>query len=83
MKQLIAAQADVHRSREDGASPILVAAQHAHDHVVKLLLDANANPNDPGWHNIRPMDLAMRTPDNADLLAILRDAGGRPSNDYP
>ena len=44
VRELLRTNADVNMHEPNGLTPLMVAAQRGHMHIVKLLLDAGANP---------------------------------------
>lgn len=67
---LIAARADVNKVNEaTGLSPLCIACQKGHLAAVRLLIEANANPNPE--HGIKPLNQALPFPNIVAFLESL------------
>ena len=86
VRSLIAAEADVDRGCNEGATPLFVASQNGHAEVVRTLIEAGANPALP-WRIFHPQDFRFfrRTPlaqaKYMKLLALPGTAKRRAYND--
>ena len=57
---LLARGANIHATRDDGVTALMIAVAFRHDHVVQLLLDRGADPNMVRDDGLSPLLLACQ-----------------------
>ena len=71
---LMEAGADANKARDDGVTPLYIAAQKGHDAVVRALLEAGADVNTAWDNGATPLRIAAVNGHEA-IVHILSDAG--------
>ncbi len=65
--------ADVNKAMDDGATPLLIAAQDGHEAIVRALIELGADVNKATDNGVTPLFFAAQNGHTA-IVQILRDA---------
>ena len=71
---LVSAGASVDQAREDGTTPLYVAAQQGHLKVVRALVEANATVDQAAENGATPLSVATMQ-SHLEVAQVLVDAG--------
>ena len=81
MRALIELGADVNKRRDNGVTPLSIAALEGHEAVVRALLELGADLNETEDNGGRPLYMAAQNGHEA-VVRMLIEAGGRTSTRY-
>ena len=73
MRALMELGAEVNKAKDNGVTPLCVAAQQGHEAVVRALIEAGADVNKATDDGVTPLSIAAQNGYTA-IVQILRDA---------
>lgn len=77
VRYLLLMGAEVNAASENGSTALMVAARNGHTEVVRLLISARADVNKKNENGDTALDLAGKTPNNTEIVNLLKQAGGK------
>ncbi len=75
VRALMVAGADLNKTKDDGVTPLILAAHQGHETVVRVLIELGADVNkatDNGW---TPLSIVSAHYGKAAIVQILKAAG--------
>lgn len=79
IQNLLSGGADIHERNETGSTPLHLAVFSGSEEIVRMLLDAGANPNAQDLKGVTPLNTARSFNGLEEISKILLGAGADPT----